>query len=80
MQEFKARDDFGPIESGSLLRKATALLDMKHEITAIQVLHHKEQVALRVKYIKNIARKYIFNIQIENGREINNIARDRDSD
>lgn len=59
MQEFKARDDFGPIESGSLLRKATALLDMKHEITAIQVLHHKEQVALRVEYKKYSEKIYI---------------------
>lgn len=47
MQELEAGYDFGAIESRTILRKASALLYMKHEISAIQILHDKEQVTLR---------------------------------
>jgi len=56
VQELEARDYFGAIESGPLLGKASALLDVEHEITAIQILHHEEQVALQdIEDIENIA-------------------------
>lgn len=49
VQELETRDYFGAIESGPLLGEASALLDVEHEITAIQILHHEEQVALQEK-------------------------------
>lgn len=46
VQELEAGNDFGRIEFRARLRKATAHLDVEHQIAAVQVLHHEEQMTL----------------------------------
>lgn len=46
VQKFETGNNFGRIEFGSRLRKTAAHLNMKHEITAIQVLHYEKQMTL----------------------------------
>lgn len=47
VQKFKSRYDFGTVETCTLLRKTSTLLYVEHEISAIKILHHKEQMTLQ---------------------------------
>ena len=47
VEELEAANDLGRVELGPLLVEAAHLLDVKHEVSAIQVLHHEEQVTLK---------------------------------
>lgn len=47
MQELQTRNDFCSVEPRSRLGKPAALLDVEHQITAIQILHHEEKVRLK---------------------------------
>ena len=46
VQEFQSGDDFGRVKPGPILFETPALLDVEHEIAAVQILHHEEQVRL----------------------------------
>jgi len=51
VQKLQSTHKFSGIESCPLVRELFFFLNMKHEVTAIQIFHHKEQVCL----YKNIA-------------------------
>ena len=46
VQEHKGQRDLGSVEPGTLLIKLPGTLDLEHEISAIDILHHKEQTVL----------------------------------
>ena len=46
VKKFESGDDFGSVKPGSILFKSTALLNVEHQVTPVQILHHKEQVRL----------------------------------
>ena len=46
VQELQSADDLGTVESGTILIELSVFLDVKHEITSIQILHHEEQMTL----------------------------------
>lgn len=48
MQELQGDNDLTGVESCSILIELLHLLDVMHQITAVQVFHHKEQVLLKV--------------------------------
>lgn len=48
MQKPQARYNFGGIEFSTRLRKSATHLYVKHQITAIQIFHHEEQMALEI--------------------------------
>lgn len=47
MQELKTRDNFCGIKSSSALVKAALLLYVEHEVSTVEVFHHKEQMRLQ---------------------------------
>lgn len=47
MKEAQSGDDLRGVEARPPLLEAAALLDVEHEVAAVQVLHHEEQVRLR---------------------------------
>lgn len=47
MQKLQTRNNFCCIESRACLWEPAALLDVEHQITAVQVLHHEEKVRLK---------------------------------
>ena len=46
MEEEKSQDDFGRVESRSVLVKLAGSLDLEHEVAPIDILHHEEQPLL----------------------------------
>ncbi len=46
VKEFESEQDFGRVESGSVEIESRALLNVEHQVAAVQVLHHEEQVRL----------------------------------
>ena len=51
MQELKGADKLSRVETCSLHRETLRLLDLKHEVATIQILHHEEQVTLKQRII-----------------------------
>lgn len=49
MQELQPGHNLGGVEPGPRLREAAALLNVEHQVAAVQVLHHEEQVRLEFK-------------------------------
>jgi len=47
VKEHKCQRDFGSIKTCPLFIKLARSLDLKHEITAVHILHHKEQPILQ---------------------------------
>ena len=46
VQELEREHDFSGVEPGAVDVEAGALLDVEHQVAAVQVLHHEEQVRL----------------------------------
>ena len=46
VQELEREHDFCGVEPGAVDVEAGALLDVEHQVSAVQVLHHEEQVRL----------------------------------
>ena len=49
VKEYETWPDLGGIEPGSGFGKASALLDVEHEIATVQVLHHEEEMGFRLE-------------------------------
>ena len=47
VQEPEPGDDLGRVEARPPLLEAPALLNVEHEVAAVEVLHHEEQMRLR---------------------------------
>lgn len=47
VQELQGADDLAGVKAGALFVKPFHLLDMVHQVAAVQVLHHEEQVLLQ---------------------------------
>jgi len=65
MQEAQAWDDFGRVETGAALLEAATLLDMEHEISTVQVLHHEEQMRLGLEGAEQVAEVGVLRAQRE---------------
>lgn len=49
MKELQSEHDLGAIESGASLVKLPGLLDLKHKVAAVDVLHDEEEPVLGLK-------------------------------
>ena len=47
MQKFKREQDLGRVEPRPVHIKPPGLLNVEHEVAAVQVLHHEEEVRLK---------------------------------
>jgi len=54
VQELKGADKFGSIEACSVWLETLRLLDLKHEVATVQILHHEEQMTLKAAYVKSV--------------------------
>ena len=54
MQELKGTDKFGGVEACSVWRETLGLLDLKHEVATVQILHHEEQMTLEAANVKSV--------------------------
>lgn len=55
VQEDETWPDLGRVELGPGLGEAAAVLYVEHEITAVQVLHHEEQMGLGLEGAEQVA-------------------------
>ena len=46
MQELESEQDFRCVEPRSVRLESSSLLDVEHEVAAVQIFHHEEQVRL----------------------------------
>lgn len=46
VQELQSTNDFGTVESGTILIEFSIFLNVKHKIATVQIFHHEEQVTL----------------------------------
>lgn len=58
MQELESRNDFGGVEARARFREPPALLDVEHQVAAVQVLHHEEQVRLKVQFFSSYHQRH----------------------
>ena len=47
VQKFKREQDLGGVEPRPVHVEPSGLLDVEHEVAAVQVLHHEEEVRLK---------------------------------
>ena len=47
VHELQARHDLGTVEARPLLVEAARLLDVEHQVAAVEVFHHEEEVTLQ---------------------------------
>lgn len=65
VEEFETRDDLCGIESGTVLLETAALLDVEHEVSPVQILHHEEQVGLGLESAEQVAEVRVLRAQSE---------------
>ena len=53
VKEFESEQDFCRVESCSVEIESRALLNVEHQVAAVQVLHHEEQVRLKTNKERN---------------------------